>query len=67
MAEKEIRIILNIATAMAVVPDEKKEFFIGFAEGAAAMATALGKGKLDGYSEAMKERERADPQKAVPA
>ena len=41
MAEKQI--ILNLAAAMAVVPEEKKEFFLGFAEGAAAMASLLGK------------------------
>ena len=43
MAEKEQQIILNLAAAMAVVPEDKKEFFLGFAEGAAAMAGLLGK------------------------
>lgn len=43
MAEKEQQIILNLAAAMAVVPEEKKAFFLGFAEGAAAMASLLGK------------------------
>ena len=45
MAEKEKQILQNISAAMAVVPEEKKEFFLGFAEGAAAMAAALGKVK----------------------
>lgn len=43
MADKEKQILQNISAAMAVVPEEKKEFFLGFAEGAAAMAGLLGK------------------------
>lgn len=38
MAEKEKQIVQAMADAIASLPDEKKEYFLGFAEGAAAMA-----------------------------
>ena len=38
MAEKEKKIAQTIADAVATLPEEKKEYFVGFAEGAAAMA-----------------------------
>ena len=38
MAEKEKQIAQALADAIAVLPEEKKEYFLGFAEGAAAMA-----------------------------
>ena len=38
MAEKEKQIAKTLADAVATLPEEKKEYFIGFAEGAAAMA-----------------------------
>lgn len=38
MAEKEKQMLQNMAAALAVLPDDRKEYFLGFAEGAAAMA-----------------------------
>ena len=42
MAEKEKQIAKTLADAVATLPEEKKEYFIGFAEGAAAMAGLKG-------------------------
>ena len=39
MAEQEIRVIQNMAAAIAGLPEEKKQYFVGFAEGVAAMAS----------------------------
>ena len=38
MAENEKQIIRNMEAAIAALPEEKKQFFLGFAEGVAAMA-----------------------------
>ena len=38
MAEKEKQIAQALADAVAILPEEKKEYFLGFAEGVAAMA-----------------------------
>lgn len=38
MAETEKQSIQNMSAAIATLPEEKKQFFIGFAEGVAAMA-----------------------------
>lgn len=38
MSEKESKIAQTMADALAVLPEEKKEYFLGFAEGVAAMA-----------------------------
>ena len=38
MAEHEKQSIQAMADAIAELPEEKKQFFLGFAEGAAAMA-----------------------------
>lgn len=38
MAEKEKQIAMTIEAALAELSDEKKQYFIGFAEGVAAMA-----------------------------
>ena len=38
MAETEMLSIQNMGAAIASLPEEKKQFFIGFAEGVAAMA-----------------------------
>lgn len=41
MAENEKEIIRNMEAAIATLPEEKKQFFLGFAEGAVAMAEQL--------------------------
>ena len=38
VAETEKQSIQNMSAAIATLPEEKKQFFIGFAEGVAAMA-----------------------------
>lgn len=38
MAEKEKQIAQTIENALADLPEEKKQYFMGFAEGVAAMA-----------------------------
>lgn len=38
MAEKEKQIAQTIENALAELPEEKKQYFMGFAEGLAAMA-----------------------------
>lgn len=38
MLEKEKQIAQTLAAAVATLPEEKKEYFVGFAEGVAAMA-----------------------------
>lgn len=38
MSEKEKQIAENLVKACALLPDEKKEFLLGYAEGVAAMA-----------------------------
>ena len=38
MADNEKQIIRNMEAAIAALPEEKKQFFRGFAEGVAAMA-----------------------------
>lgn len=38
MAEKEKQIAKTIEGALADLPEEKKQYFMGFAEGVAAMA-----------------------------
>lgn len=38
MLEKEKQIARTLAAAVATLPEEKKEYFVGFAEGVAAMA-----------------------------
>lgn len=41
MAEKEKAIITALADAIAELPEEKKQYFLGFVEGAAAMADQM--------------------------
>lgn len=41
MSEKEKNIGQILADAMSVLPEEKKEYFLGFAEGVSAMATQM--------------------------
>lgn len=48
MAEHEKQAIRNMAEAIATLSDEKKQYFIGFAEGVAAMADPVGKKASDG-------------------
>lgn len=38
MGDKEKKIAKTIADALAGLPEEKKQFFLGYAEGVAAMA-----------------------------
>ena len=38
MTERERELIKNIAKALSILPDDKKEFLLGYAEGVAAMA-----------------------------
>lgn len=38
MSERERKIAENLAEAVARLPDSKKEFLLGYAEGVAAMA-----------------------------
>lgn len=38
MSEREKRIAENLADAVSRLPDSKKEFLLGYAEGVAAMA-----------------------------
>ncbi len=38
MAENEKQIIQNLEAAMQTLPEEKKQYFLGFSEGVAAMA-----------------------------
>lgn len=38
MAENEKKIVENIAAAMQCLPEEKQQYFLGYAEGIAAMA-----------------------------
>ena len=55
MAEHEKQIIQNMAEAIAGLPEEKKQYFVGFAEGVAAMAGQV-KGTLnEGSDEVQKE------------
>lgn len=41
MAENEKQSIQNMGAAIAALPEDKKQFFIGFAEGVAAMAEQI--------------------------
>lgn len=41
MAENEKEIIRNMEAAIATLPEEKKQFFLGFAEGVVAMADQM--------------------------
>ncbi|MFW5544100.1 MAG: hypothetical protein ACOCN0_02175 [Prevotella sp.] len=41
MAEIEKQIIINIEKAIASVSEDKKQFFLGYAEGMAAMADLM--------------------------
>ncbi|MGM9669742.1 MAG: hypothetical protein ACI3VZ_08330 [Faecousia sp.] len=41
MAENERQSIRNMEAAIAALPEEKKQYFIGFAEGVAAMAEQI--------------------------
>lgn len=41
MAEHEQQIIIKMGEAVSQLPDEKKQFFLGFAEGVAAMAAQV--------------------------
>lgn len=41
MAENEKQILRNMEAAIAALPEEKKQFFLGYAEGVAAMAEQL--------------------------
>lgn len=46
MSDRERKIAENLAEAVAQLPDSKKEFLLGYAEGVAAMADkAEGKAK----------------------
>lgn len=38
MSEKEKQIAKTIESALSILPDERKEYFLGFADGVAAMA-----------------------------
>ncbi|HJB61635.1 MAG TPA: hypothetical protein IAA38_08250 [Candidatus Ruminococcus gallistercoris] len=38
MSQKEIEIVKNIAECLGNLPDDKKEYLLGYAEGVAAMA-----------------------------
>lgn len=46
MAEKEKQIARTIEAALAVLSEEKKQYFIGFAEGVAAMAAQVKAGPV---------------------
>ena len=41
MADQEMQIIKNMAEAIAELPAEKKQYFMGFADGVAAMANQV--------------------------
>ena len=41
MNEMEKKIAQNIEVAMQCLPEEKRQYFLGFAEGVAAMAAQL--------------------------
>lgn len=41
MAETEKEIIKSMAEAIKTLPDEKKQYFMGFAEGVVAMANQV--------------------------
>jgi hypothetical protein len=41
MAEQEKRIMLAMAESIAALPEEKQQYFLGYAEGVAAMADQL--------------------------
>lgn len=41
MGEQEKQIARTIANALAGLPEEKKQFFLGYAEGVAAMADQM--------------------------
>lgn len=43
MSEQEKRIADNIAKACANLPESKREYLLGFAEGVAAVAERMGK------------------------
>lgn len=46
MAENEKQILRNMEAAIAALPEEKKQFFLGYAEGVAAMADQIKDKKL---------------------
>ena len=46
LTNKEKRILASMAEALTVLPDEKKEYLLGFAEGAQAM-DEFNKGKKE--------------------
>lgn len=48
MSEKEKKIAENLAKACEVLPDGKKEFLLGYAEGVAAMAEKKAAETTDG-------------------
>lgn len=41
MSEQEKKMIQNIEKAMGALSEEKRQYFLGFAEGVAAMAAQL--------------------------
>lgn len=43
MSEREMTLAESIAEAMKILPAEKKEYLLGYAEGVAAMAARSGK------------------------
>lgn len=43
MSDKEKKIAQNIAKALNAIPDDKKEYFLGFAEGVEAAVKRKGK------------------------
>lgn len=55
MSDKSKKIIKGLAEAVEVLPDDKREYLLGFADGVAAMA-----GKKPGKSEENHETEEAD-------
>lgn len=46
MADNEKQILRNMEAAIAGLPEEKKQFFLGYAEGVAAMADQIKDKKL---------------------
>ena len=43
MSAEDKKVIQSIAQAIAVLPDDKREFILGYAEGVIAMAAAAAK------------------------
>lgn len=50
MAENEQQSILKMGEAVSQLPEEKKQFFLGYAEGVAAMADRITPGSASAQS-----------------